>query len=99
LFQITTLYLATILIGLVCDFGETYLMSRTGQLAMLDLRRSLMEQLHRLDIAYYDHNPVGRLITRVTTDVDALNELWASGLVAVLGDFLSLGFVPLQCFD
>src|SRR5215471_15479600 len=93
LLQITVLYLATILIGLLCDFGETYLMSRTGQLAMLDLRRSLMEHLHWLDIAYYDHNPVGRLITRVTTDVDALNELWASGLVAVLGDFLSLGFV------
>jgi ATP-binding cassette subfamily B protein len=98
LLQITALYLATILIGLVCDFGETYLMSKTGQLAMLDLRRSLMEHLHKLDIAYYDHNPVGRLITRVTTDVDALNELWASGLVAVLGDFLALGFVAFAMF-
>ena len=68
-------------------------MARTGQLAMLDLRRELMEHLQRLDIAYFDQNPVGRLITRVTSDVDALNELWASGLVAVLGDFLALGFV------
>ncbi len=93
LIQITGLYLATILIGLACDFGESYLMARTGQLAMLDLRRELMEHLQRLDIAYFDQNPVGRLITRVTSDVDALNELWASGLVAVLGDFLALGFV------
>jgi ATP-binding cassette subfamily B protein len=93
LFQISALYLASILIGLVCDFGETYLMSRTGQLAMFDLRRELMEHLQRLDISYYDQNPVGRLITRVTSDVDALNELWASGLVTVLGDFLALGFV------
>ena len=93
LLQISGLYLATILIGLVCDFGETYLMSRTGQLAMLDLRRELMGHLQKLDISYYDQNPVGRLITRVTSDVDALNELWASGLVTVLGDFLALGFV------
>jgi ATP-binding cassette, subfamily B, multidrug efflux pump len=93
LIQITGLYLATILIGLACDFGESYMMSRTGQLAMLDLRRELMEHFQKLDIAYFDQNPVGRLITRVTSDVDALNELWASGLVAVLGDFLALGFV------
>ena len=90
--QISALYLATVLIGFVCEFGETYLMQRTGQLAMFDLRRELMEHLQRLDVAYYDRNPVGRLITRVTTDVDALNELWASGLVTILGDVLALGF-------
>jgi ATP-binding cassette, subfamily B, multidrug efflux pump len=93
LLQITGLYLAAILIGLLCDFGETYLMSRTGQLAMLDLRRELMAHFQKLDISYFDQTPVGRLITRVTSDVDALNELWSSGLVAVLGDFLALGFV------
>ncbi len=47
-------------------------MQRTGQFAMLDLRRELMEHLQSLDVAYYDRNPVGRMITRVTTDVDAL---------------------------
>lgn len=93
LIQISALYLAAILIGLVCDFGETYLMSRTGQLAMLDLRRELMQHFQKLDMSYFDQNPVGRLITRVTSDVDALNELWASGLVTVLGDFLALGVV------
>src|SRR5438552_9397121 len=70
-------------------------MQRTGQLAMFDLRRELMEHLQRLDLAYYDRHPVGRMITRVTTDVDALNELWASGLVTILGDVLALGFVVL----
>src|SRR5579871_4643804 len=91
--QISALYLATVLIGFVCEFTETYLMARTGQFAMLDLRRELMEHLQRLDVAFYDRNPIGRLITRVTNDVDALNELWASGLVTILGDVLVLAFV------
>jgi len=91
--QISALYLASLLLGFVCEFVETYLMQRTGQMAMFDLRRELMERLQTLDVAYYDRNPVGRLITRVTTDVDALNELWASGLVTILGDFLVLSFV------
>jgi ATP-binding cassette subfamily B multidrug efflux pump len=93
LIQITGLYLATLVIGFVCELVETYLMSRTGQYAMFDLRRELMEHLQKLDLSYFDRNPVGRMITRVTTDVDALNELWASGLVTVLGDFMVLGFV------
>jgi ATP-binding cassette subfamily B protein len=99
LIQITSLYLAAIVIGFVCEFAQTYLMQRTGQHAMFDLRRSLLERLQRLDLSYYDRTPVGRLITRVTTDVDALNELWASGLVAVLGDFLALSFVVAVMFQ
>ena len=93
--EISALYLASVLLGLLCDFAETYLMQRTGQFAMFDLRRELMDHLQRLDIAYYDRNPVGRLITRVTTDVDALNELWASGLLTILADLLALGFIVL----
>src|SRR5271156_754411 len=90
--QISALYLASLLVGFACEFVETYLMQRTGQLAMFDLRRELMERLQTLDVAYYDRNPVGRLITRVTTDVDALNELWASGLVTIVGDVMAIGF-------
>lgn len=96
--QISALYLAALLVGFACEFVETYLMQRTGQLAMFDLRRELMERLQKLDVAYYDRNPVGRLITRVTTDVDALNELWASGLVTILGDVMVLGFVVMVMF-
>jgi ATP-binding cassette subfamily B multidrug efflux pump len=93
LLQIAILYLATILFGFLCDFGQTYLMQRTGQFAMFDLRRELMEHLQKLDVSFYDRNPVGRLITRVTSDVDALNEMWTSGLVTLLGDILALGVV------
>jgi ATP-binding cassette, subfamily B, multidrug efflux pump len=88
--QISALYLAAVLIGFVCEYTQTYLMQRNGQFAMFDLRRELMAHLQRLDVSYFDRNPVGRLITRVTTDVDALNEVWSSGLVEILGDVLGL---------
>ena len=75
-----------------------YLMQYTGQLAMFDLRRQLMEHLQQLDVAFYDRNPVGRLVTRVTTDVDVLNDLFSSGLVTILGDVLVLGFIVAVMF-
>jgi ATP-binding cassette subfamily B multidrug efflux pump len=87
------LYLLTLAGALLCDFGEQYLMQWVGQKAMFDLRRQLMDHLQKLDLAFYDHNPVGRLVTRLTTDVDALNELFSSGLLMILGDLLMLGFV------
>jgi len=91
--QVSLLYLAALIAALACDFGEQYLMQWIGQRAMFDLRRQLMAHLQRLDVAYYDHNPVGRLVTRLTTDVDALNELFSSGLLMILGDFLMLSVV------
>ena len=97
--QLSGIYLAAILIGFLCDFGQQYLMQWTGQRAMFDLRRQLMEHLQRIDIAYYDRNPVGRLITRVTTDVDVLNELFASGLVTIIGDVMMLAFVIIAMFQ
>ena len=80
------------------QFGQTYLMQRTGQQAMFDLRRQLMSHLQILDVRYFDRNPVGRLVTRVTTDVDVLNELFSSGLVTILGDILVLSFVVYAMF-
>jgi ATP-binding cassette subfamily B multidrug efflux pump len=91
--QISFLYLLAIIGGMLCDFAEQYLMQWVGQKAMFDLRRQLMSHLQRLDLTYYDHNPVGRLVTRITTDVDALNELFSSGLLMILGDLLMLSFV------
>ena len=96
--QISAVYLVSILLGFACDFGQQYLMQWTGQRAMFDLRRELMTHLQRLDISYYDRNPVGRLITRVTTDVDVLNELFASGLVTIIGDLMMLAFVVAAMF-
>ncbi len=65
---------------------------------MFDLRRHLMSHLQTLDVAYFDHNPVGRLVTRVTTDVDVLNDLFTSGLVTIIGDLLMLSFVIIAMF-
>ncbi|MBV9612692.1 MAG: ABC transporter ATP-binding protein, partial [Acidobacteriaceae bacterium] len=91
--QVAVLYLLVVVLAFVFDFGQTYLMQWTGQRAMFDLRRELMTHLQTLDVAYYDRNPVGRLLTRVTTDVDVLNDLFASGLVTIVGDILMLSFV------
>src|SRR5262245_65168707 len=62
----------------------------TGQRIMQDMRRQIFGHLQRLHVAYFDRNPVGRLMTRVTTDVDALNELFTSGVVTVFGDLFTL---------
>ena len=91
--RIALLYGGVLLGTFISEFAQTYLMQYTGQLAMFDLRKQLMEHLQRLDLAFYDRNPVGRLVTRVTTDVDVLNDLFASGLVTILGDVLVLGFI------
>ena len=91
--QISILYLTVMLLGLVLSFVQGYLMQWTGQRAMFDLRRKLVEHLQRVDVAYYDRTPVGRLLTRVTSDVDALNELFASGVVAILGDVCVIAFL------
>src|ERR1700761_6393848 len=96
--QLAAAYLVVLLFGFIFDFGQTYLMQWTGQQAMFDLRRELMAHLQTLDIGYFDKNPVGRLVTRVTTDVDVLNDLFASGLVTIVGDLLMLGFVILVMF-
>ncbi len=91
--QISVLYLLCVVGALFFDFAESYLMQWTGQKAMFDLRREIMSRLQALDVAFYDRNPVGRLLTRVTTDVDTLNDLFSSGLVNILGDVLMLSFV------
>ncbi len=91
--RIAILYLAVLAGNFVTEFIQTYIMQYTGQLAMFDLRKQLMEHLQGLDLAFYDHNPVGRLVTRVTTDVDVLNDLFTSGLVTIIGDVLALAFI------
>lgn len=87
------MYLGVLIGTLVFEFAQVYLMQYTGQLAMFDLRRQLMAKLQKLDVAFFDRNPVGRLVTRVTNDVDVLNELFSSGLVTILGDILVLSFI------
>jgi ATP-binding cassette subfamily B protein len=93
LMQISLAYLSVIVMGLMLDFGQQLLMQWTGQRAMFDLRRRLLSKLQALDVPYFDRNPVGRLVTRVTSDVDALNDMFASGVVTLLGDLLVLLFI------
>lgn len=97
--QISLLYLLVLLVSFGVDFAQTYAMNWTGQQAMFDLRRDLMAHLQRLDLSFYDQNPVGRLVTRVTTDVDVLNDMFTSGLVTILGDVLMLSFILVVLFQ
>jgi ATP-binding cassette, subfamily B, multidrug efflux pump len=93
LLRIGIAYAAILIANLLLEFVYTVVMQYIGQHAMFDLRRELMAHLQRLDLNFYDRNPVGRLVTRLTTDVDVLNDLFASGLVNILGDVLVLAFI------
>lgn len=96
--QLAGLYFAVVVFGFVFDFSQTYIMQWTGQRAMFDLRRELMSHLQTLDLVFFDKNPVGRLVTRLTTDVDVLNDLFTSGLVTIVGDMLALLFIVAAMF-
>ncbi|HKM90389.1 MAG TPA: ABC transporter ATP-binding protein [Candidatus Acidoferrales bacterium] len=87
---IAWLFLVALSARFALDYAQTRMMQRVGQLAMYDLRRELFGRLQRLPLAFFDRNPLGRLVTRVTTDVDTLNDLFASGVVAMLGNCFML---------
>ncbi|MEW6361378.1 MAG: ABC transporter ATP-binding protein [Acidobacteriota bacterium] len=70
------------------SYFQEILLNRVGQWVMLDLRSQIFSKLQHIEVAYYDKNPVGRIITRLTSDVDALNELFTSGVIDVLGDLV-----------
>ena len=94
--MITTLamvFALSLLAQFGCAFGETVLTSLLGQRVMQDLRRELFTHLQRLPIPYFDRTPAGRLTTRVTQDIEALNELFTAGVVAGLGDLFTLGAI------
>jgi len=99
LLWVSVLYFAALLASMLAEFGQTWLMQFTGQRAMFDLRRDLMRRLQELDIPYFDKHPVGRLVTRVTSDVDTLNELFTSGLVTILGDVTMLLFISVAMYQ
>ena len=87
---IAALYLGTLLASFAFEYAQTWTMQMTGQRVMFDLRMQVFSHLQRLDLKFYDRNPVGRLMTRVTTDVDVLNELFTSGVVSIFGDAFTL---------
>ena len=88
--QIAAALLVILSGSFVLEYLETYTMGMVGQRIMYDLRMEIYAHLQRIDVAYYDRHPVGRLMTRVTTDVDALNDLFASGVISVFRDVVLL---------
>src|SRR5439155_25636119 len=72
------------------EFAQTYYMQWTGQKVMFDLRSQIFRHLQQMHIGFFDRNPVGRLVTRVTTDVDALNEPFTAGVVSIIEDIFVL---------
>ncbi len=92
--QISLVYFALLGLTFVFEFLQTYFMQWTGQKVMFDLRSQIFRHLQRMHVGFYDKNPVGRLVTRVTTDVDALNEMFTSGVVSIFEDlFVLLGIL------
>ena len=88
--EIAAIYVGMLVLGFFLDFIQTYFMQWTGQKVMFDLRSQIFRHLQRMHIGFYDKNPVGRLVTRVTTDVDALNDMFTSGVVAIFEDIFVL---------
>ncbi|HYV86609.1 MAG TPA: ABC transporter ATP-binding protein [Patescibacteria group bacterium] len=88
--RLALLYFLTFGVELVARFGQLYTMERTGQNVIRDLRCRVFAHLQSLDSSFFDANPVGRLMTRVTTDVESLADLFASGAVSLLGDVVKL---------
>ena len=86
----TAFFFLALLTEFVTSYGQIWLTSLLGQRVMRDLRMEIFEHLQRLSVSYFDRNPAGRLITRVTSDVETLNELFTSGVVAGLGDLFTL---------
>jgi ATP-binding cassette subfamily B protein len=88
--SLAMLFLGVLVVAFVAEYTQTWTMQLTGQRIMFDLRMAIYGHLQRLDLAFYDRNPVGRLMTRVTSDVDVLNDLFTSGVVTVFGDVFAL---------
>jgi len=83
---LSVVYIVSLALSLGVGYFQDVLLNTIGQRVMYDLREQIFAKLQTIELAFYDANPVGRLITRLTTDVDSLNELFTAGLVEVLGD-------------
>jgi ATP-binding cassette subfamily B multidrug efflux pump len=91
--QLAFLYLGALLLTFALEFVQTYLMQWTGQKIMFDLRSQIFRHIQSMSVGFFDRTPVGRLVTRVTSDVDALNEMFTSGVLAIFEDVFALAFI------
>src|SRR6202521_3238885 len=95
--QIAAIGAGLLVFSFVLEYLQTYFMQWAGQKVMFDLRAQIFRLLQRMHIAFYDKNPVGRLVTRVTTDVDAVNEMFTSGVVSIFEDiFVLAGIIAIM---
>src|SRR5580698_10414879 len=88
--QLAAIYLVLQILAYLFEFIQTYLMQWTGQKIMFDLRRDIFRHMQRMHIGFFDNHAVGRLVTRLTSDVDAINEMFTAGVLAIVDDFLNL---------
>jgi len=95
---ISVVYLAVLIFDFLAQYTQIRIMQRVGQQTMYDMRTQIFGHLQRLPMGYFDRNPVGRLMTRVTTDVDALNDLFAAGVVTMINDFFLLAVMACLLF-
>ena len=90
LLAVASVYLFVLILGFTLRYLHVLFLSIVGQRMMFDMRSQMFEHFQRLSLSYFDHNPVGRLMTRLTNDVDSLNEMFTSGAISILGDVLTL---------
>lgn len=98
LIKIVVLFVGVAAVSAALRWSQVYLTGEAGQIIMYRLRRDVFEKLQRLSVPYFDRNPVGRLMTRVTSDVQALYELFGSGMVAIFGDVFTLVGIMIVMF-
>src|SRR5437660_3587229 len=95
---ISTIYFLVLILDFLAQYAQIRIMQRVGQQTMYDMRGGIFSHLQRLPMTYFDRNPVGRLVTRVTTDVDALNDLFAAGVVTMINDLFLLVVMAVLLF-
>lgn len=93
LMRLSALFLGVLCLEALTQFGSAYLTQLLGQKAVFNLRQELFAHVQRLALSFFDRNPIGRLMTRITNDVESLNEMLSSGLVSLLGDVFQLAFI------
>ncbi len=90
---LAALFAGSLLLSALLEYGRTLLTTWIGQRVMKDLRQEIFDKLQELDLEFFDRNPVGRLMTRVTSDVEVLNDMFTSGVVTIFGDVFTLLFI------
>ena len=95
---VAVFYLAVLILTFAALYAQGYVLQLMGQYIMKDLRGQIFGHLQRLPLGFFDRNPIGRLVTRVTTDVDALNEMFTAGIVSIFGDLLLLAGIVAVLF-